>query len=55
MKHSEFQRMTPAQKESYIARMMPSFRGLKKSVQVEIKEYVLNSPKLSALYANRFN
>lgn len=50
MKHSEFYRMTPQQKESYIARMMPCFRALKKSVQQEIKSYVLNNPKLLQRY-----
>ena len=54
MKHSEFYRMTPAQKESYIARMMPSFRGLKKTVQAEMKEYILKNPKLSSIYAHHF-
>ena len=53
-KHSDFYRMTPAQKESYIARMMPSFRALKKTVQQEIKDYILKSPKLSAQYAQVF-
>lgn len=54
MKHSDFYRMTPAQKESYIARMMPSFRALKKTAQQEIKDYILKSPKLSAQYAQVF-
>ena len=52
MKHSEFYRMTPAQKESYIARMMPMYRALKKSVQAEIREYVLKNPKLYHRYAD---
>lgn len=46
MKHSDFFRMTPAQKESYIIRMMPIFRALKKNVQLEIREYVLKNPNL---------
>lgn len=50
-KYSEFFRMTPAQKEAYIARMMPSFRALKKSAQKEIKEYLLRNPKLLSRYA----
>lgn len=52
MKHSDFYRMTPAQKESYIARMMPIFRALKKAAQLEIREYVLKNPKLYARYAD---
>ena len=52
MKHSDFFRMTPAQKESYIARMMPIFRALKKNVQLEIREYVLKNPKLYRVYAD---
>lgn len=52
MKHSEFFRMTPAQKETYIARMMPIYRALKKSVQNEIREYVLKNPKLYHRYAD---
>lgn len=51
MKQSDFSRMTPAQKEAYIARMTPIFRALKKTVQQEIRDYVLKSPKLSQRFA----
>lgn len=51
MKHSDFYRMTPAQKESYLARMMPAYRGLKKTLQSEIREYVLKVPRLHEKYA----
>ena len=54
-KYSDFYRMTPSQKESYIARMMPSFRALKKSAQQEIKEYVLKNPKLLQRYPSFAN
>ena len=54
-KYSNFHRMTPAQKESYIARMMPCFRALKKSLQKEIKDYVLNNPKLLQRYPSLAN
>ena len=49
-KYSDFYRMTPAQKETYIERMMPCYRALKKSLQKEIKDYVLNNPKLLQRY-----
>ncbi len=52
MKHSDFYRMTPAQKESYIIRMMPIYRALKKSAQLEIREYVLKNPKLYHRFAD---
>ena len=52
MRHSDFYRMTPAQKEAYIARMMPMFRALKKNVQLEIREYVLKNPNLYRRYAD---
>ncbi len=52
MKHSDFFRMTPAQKEAYIARMIPIYRALKKAVQLEIREYVLKNPKLYSRYAD---
>lgn len=52
MKHSEFSRMTPAQKETYIARMMPIYKALKKNAQLEIRDYVLKNPKLYHRYAD---
>lgn len=52
MKHSEFYRMTPAQKEAYITRMMPIYKALKKNAQLEIREYVLKNPKLYHRYAD---
>lgn len=39
--------MTPAQKESFIARMIPSFRALKKTLQTEMREYVLKNSRLA--------
>lgn len=54
MATSNFSRMTPAQKESYIARMMPVFRALKKNVQTEIRDYILKSTKLFKQYAHIF-
>lgn len=51
MKHSEFFRMTPGQKESYLVRMMPRYKFLKKSLQQELKDYILKSPKLLGMYA----
>ncbi len=54
MKHSDFFRMTPAQKESYLARMMPRYRILKKELQQEMKDYILKSPKLSVMYGSVF-
>lgn len=53
MKNSEFKRMTPAQKESFIARMVPLFRALKKPLQEEIREYVLNNSRLSERFGKR--
>lgn len=53
MKNSEFKRMTPAQKESFIARMIPSFRALKKDLQAEIREYVLNNSRLAERFGKR--
>lgn len=53
MKYSEFYRMAPQQKESFIARMMPRFRALKKSVQNEVKEYILKNGKLRERYSGQ--
>lgn len=55
MKTSEFQRMTPAQKEVFIKRMMPSFRALKKKLQMEMKEYILKNNKLLDIYSKVIN
>lgn len=51
MKYSEFYRMTPQQKESFIARMMPCYRALKKALQIEMKEYILKHPALRDKYS----
>ena len=48
--NSEFKRMTPAEKESFIARMAPSFRALKKALQEEMREYVLKNSRLSTRF-----
>ena len=53
MRQSEFQRMTPAQKESFIARMMPSFRALKKALQIEMKEYIMKRAKLASRFGSQ--
>lgn len=47
MSKTEFQKMTPAQKDAFIHRMAKSFRHLKPSVQKDAIEYLQKNTKLA--------